>query len=313
MDIERSITSSIAALKSQGMQFESGLTATEVTEVETELAVKFPLELRFFLEAVLPVGLGYPNWRCKPAALASRFISGQIEDLLFDVESNEFWRTEWGIRPTETNAAIEEARSYLSKVPLLIPIHNIQYVKCVAADQDDRLDNPVFSVQASAVLHCGRNLAHYLEWWVNNGDDPQAFVEDYSEVPFWTDLARENCEVVSKPYWPVIIDTIYPEYEKLKNAASGEGFIAEILKPDGLFGVSFRILDADPLRFWVARRDSSFVLGLYGSKESPSYRLDTLDDAIEMSLAAMRRLKSRGGYGDLQEMLDSRLGDSDNS
>lgn len=54
---------SIMLLKSQGIEFESGLTCEEIAKIEEIYKIKFPKSLKEFLMIALPISKGFYNWR----------------------------------------------------------------------------------------------------------------------------------------------------------------------------------------------------------------------------------------------------------
>jgi len=53
----------IRLLKGKGIQFDSGMTDIEIIQVETKFNIKFPPDLKQFLQFGLPISKNFVNWR----------------------------------------------------------------------------------------------------------------------------------------------------------------------------------------------------------------------------------------------------------
>jgi hypothetical protein len=62
---QSSIQRAIDHLRSQGTVFEAGLSNAEVMSLEIALRLRFPPDLRAFLQTALPVSGDFPNWRAE--------------------------------------------------------------------------------------------------------------------------------------------------------------------------------------------------------------------------------------------------------
>lgn len=54
---------SLNLLKTQGIEFDKGLTLNEIIRIEKIYKIKFPNSLRELLTIVLPISKGFYNWR----------------------------------------------------------------------------------------------------------------------------------------------------------------------------------------------------------------------------------------------------------
>ena len=174
-------------MKAHGVEFKSGLSEREIAAVETLHQFQFPPDLRAFLQAALPCGDRFPQWRRPddPDLLAS--LDWPEEGIVFDVEQNSLWLDEWGPRPSAMLRAIEIARRLVRHAPTLIPIYAHRYLPA----EPQQSGNPVFSVHQSDIIVYGRDLWDYLR---NEFEGPSSStVPDPSScrpIRFWTDLAE---------------------------------------------------------------------------------------------------------------------------
>lgn len=96
-----------------------------------------------------------------------------LEGLLFDVEHNDLWLSEWGGRPdhlADRKATVEEL---VATAPKLIPLYSHRYLP----EEPRERGNPVFSVHQADIIHYGYDLADY-------------FAREFSARPAWP-LTRE--------------------------------------------------------------------------------------------------------------------------
>ncbi|SDE20704.1 hypothetical protein [Glycomyces harbinensis] len=165
-----------------------GLTDDELADVESEFGFEFGDDHRAFLAAGLPLGaLGeeghWPNWRYgDPDALRAR-LAWPVNGVLFDVEQGTFWYDAWGPRPTETEAAVAEAREHLARVPVMVPIYSHRYLPAGR----ENWGHPILSMYQTDIIVYGADLVDYVENEFGRTrhhltGDPQATVE------FWKDL-----------------------------------------------------------------------------------------------------------------------------
>ena len=138
--------------------FESGLSDSEVNRVEAEFSFRFPEDLHDFLQAGLPVGKGFPNWRHESADSIRERLANPLEGVLFDVEHNGFWLDEWGHRPDTLADAQSIVRRLVASAPTLIPI----YMHRMMPDRPQLPGNPVFSVHQTDIIYYGADLRDYL-------------------------------------------------------------------------------------------------------------------------------------------------------
>ncbi|KAL9229766.1 hypothetical protein vseg_005199 [Gypsophila vaccaria] len=150
----------ISHLRSSGIQVQAGLTEPEFARAEAEFGFAFPPDLKAVLQAGLPVGPGFPDWRSAKARLHLRaLIDLPIAAISFQIASNSLWSKSWGPRPSDPERAIKTARLALKRAPLLIPIFNQCYIPCNPC----LAGNPVFYMDENHIFCCGVDLSDFFE------------------------------------------------------------------------------------------------------------------------------------------------------
>ena len=201
MSFEKAIVEGIARLRHKGIAIDDGLSDVEISRIEARFQFMFPPDLRFFLQMAMPLSPYFVNWRTDPEKLETWF-APLTEGVLFDVQNNVFWHADWGERPVDTFTAIQIAKHHLADVPKLIPIGDRVFTKCVPA-APSAAGNPVFSVHQTDILHAGRDLGDFLQWFSRpkesferdeeEGTEPTPlYCDDYRSITFWTELVRRN-------------------------------------------------------------------------------------------------------------------------
>ena len=150
---------------------EPGLTDAEVADVERRFGFRFPPDLRAFLQAALPHGPEFPDWRGGDEATLRDWLDEPRRGVLFDVEHNGFWLAEWGPRPAATGEAA---------APRLIPIFGHRMMP----DEPHRAGNPVFSVHQTDIIPYGSDLADYLRHKFDP-DNHEIWPGPYRPIRFW--------------------------------------------------------------------------------------------------------------------------------
>ncbi|MGA9670091.1 MAG: hypothetical protein WBQ94_12835 [Terracidiphilus sp.] len=168
----------IQLLRSASLEFEPGLTDPEVEHIENRFDFRFPADLRLFLQAAVPLW-NSPRWRTGSETDLQIWLDEPMKGLLFDVEHNDFWFPEWGMRPEELADALKIAHAKISEAPKLIPILGNRYMPTKPGDEG----NPVFSVHQADIIYYGFDLEDYLrhEFNLPRRDWP-AHVK---EIEFW--------------------------------------------------------------------------------------------------------------------------------
>jgi hypothetical protein len=162
------------------VEFDAGLTDTEVTEVESRFGFLFPPDLREFLQTALSRGPLFPDWRSGDETGLREWLDRPRQGILFDVEHNGFWPDEWGSKPGSLEEALRVASEQVAAAPRLIPI----YADRMMPDEPQEPGNPVFSVQQTDINYYGFDLTDYFRHEFGlSGRDPQP--QQMRPIRFW--------------------------------------------------------------------------------------------------------------------------------
>jgi hypothetical protein len=166
-----------------GVALEPGLTEAELAEVEGKLGFEFADDHRALLAEVLPTGGYWPDWRNDHVGALRHRAAWPVDGVLFDVENNCFWHESWGERPSDDDAAVEQARAHLATVPRMIPVYSH---RCLPAGRGS-FGNPVLSMHQTDIIYYGFDLLDYVahEFYVRDPDRPW---RQPKPIPFWNDL-----------------------------------------------------------------------------------------------------------------------------
>lgn len=106
----------------EGVGFATGLTDPEVAKVEAQYGFRFPPDLRAFLQAGLPCGEGFPDWRSGDEATLREWFDFPRKGILADVLEYGFWLEEWGTRPASDEETARVVNELVRAAPRLIPM-----------------------------------------------------------------------------------------------------------------------------------------------------------------------------------------------
>lgn len=181
-------------LKSNGVEFSTGLSVSELKEIELKFHINFPPDLKSFLMIGLPISEKFPNWR---GALSSKNIENEIrssllwplEGIIFDIVHNDFWFDKWGKKPDSDFEAEKIIKNQFHTLPTLIPIYSHRYIPMTPIE----FDNPVFSVYQTDVIYYGLNLIDYLanefKFAIPSSQD---IPKNPKQIYFWSNLAEDG-------------------------------------------------------------------------------------------------------------------------
>jgi hypothetical protein len=165
------------------VEFDPGLTHAEVARAEQRFEFRFPPDLRMFLQAALPRAAHFPDWRVGDVARLRDWFDLPRQDILFDVEHNDYWHTGWGIRPCMLDVALDVASEAIKAAPRLIPVCSHRMMP----EEPHEAGNPVFSVHQTDIIYYGFDLADYLRHEFNlPGRAP--WPETIRPIRFWSDF-----------------------------------------------------------------------------------------------------------------------------
>jgi len=109
------------------------------------------------------------------------------DGLLFDLEHNDVWLDSLGPRPSNVETAKELFERAAVCAPRLIPVYAHRYIPAEPHD----VDNPIFSVHQSDIIHYGANLREYLEIeFFGRAWDAQSF-DRCRRITFWSDIVDD--------------------------------------------------------------------------------------------------------------------------
>lgn len=185
----------IRILTDKGVQFDSGLSDDEVLQVETKFNLKFPPDLKLFLQTALPTSDKFVNWRLglKSKSEADKILSRldwPLEGMLFDLQSNNFWIDSWGNRPDNYNDKVLIAKKHYETYPKLIPICSHRYIP----SRPNENNNPVFSVYQMDIIYYGINLENYFANEFGYTKSGGYELDEYPEkkIEFWSKIAEDE-------------------------------------------------------------------------------------------------------------------------
>jgi hypothetical protein len=142
----------------RGLHLGEGLSDAEVRRAEENYGVRFPPDLRAFLQTALPLSFPFPNWRVADDPIARGAESLVLSGVLFDVENNGTWLPDWGQRPELMEDAKSLVTEHVRRSPRLIPIYGHRMMP----DRPHLNGNPVFSIHQTDIIYYGFDLDDYL-------------------------------------------------------------------------------------------------------------------------------------------------------
>jgi hypothetical protein len=173
----------VVELRRHYVEFDEGLTDGEIEHLESTYALKFPPDLRAFLQTALPISEDFAPWRRNHERRLREMLDWPVEGILFDVRESDFWRSDWGPRPTHHDDAEALAREKLAEMPRLIPIYSHRYIP----SEPQLPGNPVFSVYQTDIIYYGHDLADYLRVEFNLGGR-ELWPEEVRRIRFWSNF-----------------------------------------------------------------------------------------------------------------------------
>ncbi|CAN5587082.1 hypothetical protein BH10ACI2_BH10ACI2_24380 [soil metagenome] len=173
-----------------GIRLDAGLSDQEVANTEDKYGFRFPPDLRELLQFGLPSGRGFVDWRNGRVEDIKYILDGPFDGICFDIEQNNFWLDEWGEKPEILVNAFAVAKTFIDKVPKLIPVYGHRYIP----DSPSEAKNPIFSVVQTDIIIYGNDLESYLkiEFAKSNGLVPDVPTMGDKFIEFWTKLVELN-------------------------------------------------------------------------------------------------------------------------
>ena len=172
---------------------EPGLSEVELDRAEASFGLVMPPLWRAVLRLVHPVEVPmpprnadgirlwtrFPDWRLRDLEATQHKVDTPVEELLFDVEYNNFWWHAWGPRPRLKSSRLRTARARLESLPRLTPLWGNLYV----ANTDH---SPVFSMHQADPVIMSVTLDQLTATWPATGPPIGAY--PIGDVPFWSEL-----------------------------------------------------------------------------------------------------------------------------
>jgi len=173
----------VGTLRDNGVEFEPGLTNAEIENAESRHGFRFPPDMRAFLQAGLPRGSDFPDWRDGDEATLRGWLDLPLRGVLFDIEHNGFWLDEWGPRPASLGESQRVASELVAAAPKLIPVFKHRMMP----SEPHLAGNPVFSVHQTDIIYYGVDLRDYLihEFLAREDVGVWPIPKTVRRVPFW--------------------------------------------------------------------------------------------------------------------------------
>jgi hypothetical protein len=175
----------LGELRERGIVVEDGLTESETRDAEYRFGFHFPPDLRGLLQAGLPVGERFPDWRDGDEARLRGALDWPLEGMQFDIEHNAFWFEEWGPLPPTPEETYQMAAQAVAGAPRLIPIYSHRYIPAEPA----KAGNPVFSVYQTDIIVYGNDLLSYFAHEFAGVAKWHTPPLDMRPIRFWSALA----------------------------------------------------------------------------------------------------------------------------
>lgn len=241
----------ITHLQNCNIHITDGLTDAEFKSIESLLNFTFPPDLRSILREGLPVGPGFPNWRCSSPQQLLLLTALPILELSKEVSKNNFWSQSWGPRPNLNSEAVALAKQFLNQAPILVPIYRYCYIPsrpCLAG-------NPIFYVHGGDVRILSFDVGGFfqeVEFWRKDWVVRPAGLSEMTKVEampawaataargieFWSDLAEESMRGVTRRGWwsTEMNECLEDVMWKLRDGGWREEEVREMMMIDGCDG-----------------------------------------------------------------------------
>ncbi|KAL5705940.1 hypothetical protein ACHQM5_024164 [Ranunculus cassubicifolius] len=146
-------------LKSCKVPVDEGLSDDEFVSIQSSFNFTFPPDLRSILCEGLPVGPGFPNWRSSSTQQLEILINLPVLGITKEISRGSFWCDAWGDEPEDRNDAINVAKMFLNKAPILVPIYKYCYICSVP----NLAGNPVFYIHKGDLRYLGYDVAGFFQ------------------------------------------------------------------------------------------------------------------------------------------------------
>lgn len=192
------------------IEFRPGLSNAECSALAERFGLRFPPDLRSFLQLTLPVRADeFPNWRDDAANELQLDQDYLLRGIWNDIDPHQqpyfdmnaegsrelvtptfqprLWSPTWGRVPEDRDAAYAVVSEQLARAPRFIRVFAHRFMPDTPAESG----NPVFSIVQTDIIHYGDDLAGYftaefgapLSNWAAKAP---------RDIPFWSELVRLN-------------------------------------------------------------------------------------------------------------------------
>lgn len=207
---QNQIDAIVKALTEKGACLEQGLSDDEVIQIEQKFNIKFPPDLKAFLQTVLPVdfedddselseeellnfvssGYGWVNWRLglhseKESNIIQERLDFVLEGILFGVEYRDFWWHEWGEKPDDLDKCFEIVKTHYQTYPKMIPVFMHRFIPSTP----NEMGNPIFSINSTDIIYYGNDLVSYLSGECDFKLSKEFKIpKEPKRIQFWSDV-----------------------------------------------------------------------------------------------------------------------------
>lgn len=171
-------------MKKNEIEYERGMSESEINNVEKIYEIKFPLSLKEYLMKSLPVSKGFYNWRDftdENINYIKKIMNRPFMDLYESIE-DIFWPDNWE-KVDKCEEKVDLIKEKIKSAPKLIPVFSHRYMPMI--DEDNP---PIISVSDIDVIYYGENLNDYLNIEFGNKLQTEIDFERISYIRFWTDI-----------------------------------------------------------------------------------------------------------------------------
>jgi len=167
------------------VEFDSGLTDAEVERAQQQFEIRFPPDLREFLQIGLPRGPQFPDWRSGEQGRLRDWLDVPRRGILFDVEYNDYWHPDLNARPCMLEDALSVASEGVRAAPRLVPVFGHRMIPA----EPHEAGNPVFSIHQADIICYGFDLADYLRREFRL-EGREAWPDEIRRIRFWSACAQ---------------------------------------------------------------------------------------------------------------------------
>ncbi|KAF4402111.1 hypothetical protein CsatB_024080 [Cannabis sativa] len=305
----------IQNLRCSDLPVAGGLSNVEFSSIESLFNFTFPPDLRSILREGLPIGSGFPNWRSSSHQQLHILINLPILGLLKQISRRNFWFESWGPFPDDINQALEIAKKFLTKAPVLVPL----YRNCYIPSMPNAAGNPIFYVDGDEVWILSYDITRFFQdfEFLNGGggirrsseytrvNAPAWAATTAREIEFWTEVASKKRTVnsaASSTWWSrdeELGGCLEEVFQRLRGGGWREEEVREMMMMDGYdddkeddqkrevvieCGEGVGGVDLEEAMAWHVRTLSVVLLRAGWTMEDVVYSLDLPNDEEEVAV-----------------------------